>query len=53
VGAVLIPRHDDHAAALYALLRGHRLSRKIERAATRSAFSVLTGNQQPDHTRIS
>ena len=39
---------------LYAYCVGIVSSRKIERACYEDlAFRVLTGNQQPDHTRIS
>ncbi|QPN69529.1 transposase [Synechococcus sp. CBW1108] len=39
---------------LYAYCVGTVSSRKIERACHKDlAFRVLTGNQQPDHSRIS
>ncbi len=39
---------------LYAYCTGIASSRKIERACSEDlAFRVLTGNQQPDHSRIS
>jgi transposase len=39
---------------LYAVCVGTDSSRKIERACYEDlAFRVLTGNQQPDHSRIS
>ena len=39
---------------LYAYFVGTVSSRKIERACYEDlAFRVLTGNQQPDHSRIS
>jgi transposase len=38
---------------LYAYCVGIPSSRRIERACWEKAFRVLTGNQQPDHSRIS
>jgi len=48
------PRMQTTMLLLYAYCVGIVCSRKIERACYEDlAFRVLTGNQQPDHSRIS
>jgi len=44
--------HDGPCLLLYAYCVGIGLLRKISAPATEDlAFGLLTGNQQPDHTR--